>query len=229
MSNRLVYKLQKLTLLIVGGLAIHTASCSAQLQSVDSEKQDQTETIDVTTTANTQGDAGKPAKPTHDRADVVSNPVAVPTGFQTYTIGNQYSFVYPQDWLIDRNATSTNFVMIWSKEPPLFRESDEIPTDLAKTDINLSETPFEAIADNYQGTITEFDESIDRKEALQLDGMEALRVWTSGGAFDFEYTMLTIVKLPDNRSVTIASFYDIQDPVVIENLETMHNSFKRLD
>jgi len=142
---------------------------------------------------------------------------------QTYRAGNLYTIQFPQGWQVTGDV---NYLMLTNFD--LNKGGGTAPQSAIKTDIAVFPQPFDTVVQKAQkGKYTEAGDRIIKRGALKLGGRDAYRVWTTDSNFDFPDAVTTYVRY-GNQTVSITSFYTMQNPSAVPTIQQIHGSFRLL-
>jgi len=143
--------------------------------------------------------------------------------WQTYRAGDRYTIQFPQGWQVTGDA---NYLMLTNFD--LNKGGGTAPRSAIKTDIAVFPQPFNVVVQKVQkGKYTEAGDRIIKRGALKLGGRDAYRVWTTDSNFDFPDAVTTYVRY-GNQTVSITSFYTMQNPNAVPMIQQIHGSFRLL-
>ncbi|MBW4591557.1 MAG: hypothetical protein KME46_01180 [Brasilonema angustatum HA4187-MV1] len=144
------------------------------------------------------------------------------TNFQTYVENKVYSISYPLGWFFTRSCSELAYI---TNLKMAIRGGGKIPQNFIKTDVQI-------ISEKIQTTFTENlsyseenGERLVKKENINVDGKNGMRMWYSSGETE---TMITLLPYKDNNTACITTFYTRNNSNYIPIFEKIHSSFKVL-
>lgn len=150
---------------------------------------------------------------------------------QTYVKPDRYSIRYPIDWSVDEGTMRANETVILSN----YRvpQKGSLPASqrrlIIKTDISLIPGSLETV---YQQSIT--GPSADQTQVIKkskafVGGRDAIRMWISVRGFDFPNAITTLIRYSDKETAAIVSYYDYRNPTAVNQIQTVHGSFRAIN
>ncbi|MBP5971716.1 hypothetical protein HW132_02945 [Brasilonema sp. CT11] len=156
-------------------------------------------------------------------AVIASQSNSVFTNFQTYVENKVYSISYPLGWFLTRSCSELAYI---TNIKMAKRGGGIISQNFIKTDVQIIS---EKIQTTFSENLSYSEENGDRlvkKEKINVDGKNGMRMWYSSGETE---TMITLLPYKDNYTACITTFYTRNNSNYIPIFEKIHSSFKVLN
>lgn len=158
--------------------------------------------------------------------NTAQNSVKGNSRLQTYVKPDRYSIRYPVGWTVDEGET----VIMSNYRVP---QKGSIPASqrrlTIKTDISLQPGSLETV---YQQLMT--SPTADRSQVIKegkalVGGRDAIRMWISVRGFDYPNAITTLIRYSDKETAAIVSYYDYRNPNAVNQIQTVHGSFRAIN
>lgn len=131
------------------------------------------------------------------------------------------SLQYPREWTFEQLSSTygilTNFETILG--------GGLAPIEAIKTDVTLLPESFETLVNPEQpATLGEEETTVLKREELQINGRQAVRLWLATPAFDFSHAIVTYIRYSNEQTLFIASYYSAENPVAENLIQQVHQS-----
>lgn len=150
---------------------------------------------------------------------------------QTYVKPDRYSIRYPADWTVDEGTMRANETVILSN----YRvpQKGSIPTNqrrlIIKTDISLLPGSLETVYQQILTSPTADQSQVIKNSKARVGGRDAIRMWISVRGFDFPNAITTLIRYSNQETAAIVSYYDYRNPNAVNQIQTVHGSFRAID
>ena len=145
------------------------------------------------------------------------------TNFQTYVENKVYSISYPLGWFFTRSCSELAYI---TNRKMAITNGESMPENFIKTDVQIV---LEKMHKTFTQNLTFSEQNGERlvkKENIEVNGKNGMRLWYSGGVTK---TIITLLPYKDNNTACITTFYTTNNSNYIPIIEKIHSSFKVLD
>ncbi|MEC4805837.1 MAG: hypothetical protein SAJ12_02845 [Jaaginema sp. PMC 1079.18] len=140
-----------------------------------------------------------------------------PQSTQPYTT-DFFTVDLPVGWTAQ--VSGSEYYILWNEPPPGPREGIA-PANVIKTDVTLIDQNFEtAIAPEFLSDTGE----VLQRNPTQINGRDAVQVYTHGGYGDFPDTWVTIMRYSEERSVMMSSYFTASHESSLTMVKQLHES-----
>lgn len=163
--------------------------------------------------------------------NTAQNSVKSNARLQTYVKPDRYSIRYPADWTVDEGVKRANETVILSnyRAPQKGSISANQRRLIIKTDISLLPGSLETVHQQLMNSPTADRSQVIKEGKALVGGRDAIRMWIAVRGFDFPNAITTLVRYSNKETAAIVSYYDYRNPTAVNQIQTIHGSFRAID